>query len=112
MPLAILFALVLNSCCLLPRAPKAPSDEEIASLARDKVLGEGPYLDEESASMVRTNLPSIRWRTIDWFLEYSLLWPISSDREILVEGTWSEKCKLKYARVKIRPKIEGGKRFE
>jgi hypothetical protein len=97
---------------LVPRAPKAPSDEDITSLARDKVLRGEPRLDDESASMVRTNVPSIRWRTIDWFLEYSVLWTISSNRELLVEGTWSDEYKLKYARVKIRPKIEGGKRFE
>jgi hypothetical protein len=97
--LALLCGAFLVSCVSPPRAP---SDHEITRLAREKVSAELPSLDAASKDQIENEPPQIKWKTIDWYLEYQLSWRLISNRTLLVMGTWSEREKLKYSRIELQ----------
>ena len=97
---AILLSGLLLTSCFTP--PKPPSDNEITRLARQKVIEELRPLDELAIHYIQTNEPVIKWKTIDWYLDYEMSWQLVSNRVVVVSGTWSDRDKLKYSRAHVR----------
>jgi len=99
----VLGGFVLISCV---SPPKPPPDSEITSLAREKVIKELRSLDAASLAQIQAQKPAIKWNTIDWYLDYEISWQVISNRSVVVNGTWSDREKLKYSRIQVRPTIQ------
>lgn len=92
--------LFLFTSCISP--PKPPSDDEITRLARKEVLKELYWLDQPSIFQIQSSQPEINWKTVDWYLDYEILWRLTNSRTVVVTGPWSNREKLKYSRIQVR----------